>query len=116
MKNPEIIKERYMKDSLNIRLGGIAANLARVASFLENKSNIKAVEPILDESKYFIEWTAFHASFETQALLSEIQPILALWQRVISKDLYHENIDNIKKKAELWSNEILLLSGLLDRN
>ena len=33
MKNLEAIQERYLRDPLPVRLGGLAANLARVESF-----------------------------------------------------------------------------------
>lgn len=76
----EEIKKHYMNASLSIKLGGLASNLARVESFLENNANRKVVETILEESKYFIEWIIPEASLKTQALLVEIQPNLALWQ------------------------------------
>ena len=98
---------------MSIKLGSIAANLARTSSFLENTANLKTVLSILEESKYLIEWTIVDAPFKTQILLSEIQPILALWQRMLSRDLSIENIDAIREKAGLWSLQLLELSGLL---
>lgn len=110
----DIIKERYMKEDLNVRLGCIAADLARISSFLENVDNRKVVLPILEESKYFIEWSAPEASFKIQALLAEIQPILALWQSILSKkDGYNNTRRQIIKKTRLWSEHILQYSGLL---
>ena len=58
MKDYSAIQARYMRDDLPVRLGGLAANLRRVQSFIRNDANRDVVESILDESKHFIEWTA----------------------------------------------------------
>jgi hypothetical protein len=57
MRNIEVIKTRYLLDNLSVRLGGIAANLARIASFSSNPANWEAVQSMLEESEFFIEWT-----------------------------------------------------------
>ncbi len=58
MRDVRDIKDRYLRDPIPIRLGGIAANLGRVDSFSTNSANRDAVFRLLDESKWFIEWTA----------------------------------------------------------
>ncbi|HVP37226.1 MAG TPA: hypothetical protein VMT04_09550, partial [Terriglobales bacterium] len=81
MKNIQDIKTRYLKDKLPVRLGGISSDLARIASFAPVKDNWETVKSLLEESKFFIEWTALDASLEQKALLVEIQIQLALWNR-----------------------------------
>jgi hypothetical protein len=115
MNNLNTIKERFMKDPLQVRLGGIAANLARVYSFSKNPLNKTAVENLLDESKYFIEWTANDSDTVIKEFLVHLQIQIALWQ------LNYSNIwDNDLKKLELsnaskeYSNKILELSGLIN--
>ena len=114
MKNMNKIRERYMKDGLPIRLGGLAANLARVSSFSKNPNNRDAVNGLLEESKYFIEWTATEAELETTAELVELQIKLALWQLNLDKtwDDEEKRLD-IGQQAKHWSNEVLKYSGLL---
>jgi hypothetical protein len=73
MKDWTPIRERYMRDSLPIRLGGLAANLSRIKSFVSREGNREAVESLIDESKYFIEWTAAEAEVSTAAELVELQ-------------------------------------------
>jgi|GEM_PF-2730767 len=51
MINPEI-RTRYLQDTLPIRLGGIAANLARLASFSANPQSVIAIENLLVESRW----------------------------------------------------------------
>ena len=75
------IRERYMRDGLPVRLGGLAANLSRIKSFASREGNREAVESLIDESKYFIEWTAAEAEVDTAAELVELQVQLARWQR-----------------------------------
>ena len=114
MKNAENIKKRFLKDELPIRLGGIAANLARIKSFSSNENHLRAIESLLDESKYYIEWTIKDAPIDVQAYLIQIQIQLALWQvqlmRIWSNTEKRISISTIANK---WSQEILKLSGLM---
>lgn len=41
-QNLSALRERYLRDPLSIRLGGIAANMARIASFSEHPAKPKA--------------------------------------------------------------------------
>ena len=61
MKDWKAIRERYLYDSLPVRLGGLAANLSRIKSFASHDANRDAVESLIGESKYFIEWAAAEA-------------------------------------------------------
>jgi len=70
-----------MRDDVAIRLGGLAANLLRIKSLCKHDSNRDMVEGIIDESKFFIEWTASEAEIEVAAELVELQLQLAGWQR-----------------------------------
>lgn len=103
MRNLEAIKDRYMKDGLKERLGGIAANLARIASFSANPKNLNAVESLLQETKFFIEWTAPDAQLEVQAFLVEVQIQLALWHRIWSR--VHTEVKE-REKLQHWSRSV----------
>jgi hypothetical protein len=81
MKDWTAIRERYLRDSLPVRLGGLAANLRRIKSFSALEANRTAVESMLDESKYFIEWTAAEAEVQTASELVELQVQMARWQQ-----------------------------------
>jgi len=113
MKNLNSIQERYLKEPFNMRLGHLASDLARISNFLENSLNINAVGDILEEAKFFIEWTAPEAALQVQILLSEMQSRLALWHRHF---LYQKNtsveIEEIKKTTMNWSIELIEISGL----
>ena len=106
MKNLEKIKRRFLKDNLPTRLGGLACNLARLKSFSQIPGNQKAVRDLIEESKFFIEWTAPMASLDVQEELVNLQIQLALENYLKAKK------DTIKF-ADEWSKKILKLSGLL---
>lgn len=63
MRKLENLRSRYLNDSISVRLGGLAATLARVASFSKNEGNRDAVLATLQESKWFIEWTSGGLNF-----------------------------------------------------
>jgi hypothetical protein len=114
MKDWAVIQERYMRDELPVRLGGLAANLSRIKSFSANEASRETVASLIDESKMFIEWTAPHAEINTAAAMVDIQVQLALWQ--IRWERIWANPDHRKQIAEqsgVWSKQILELSGLL---
>lgn len=114
MKDWTVIRERYMRDPLPVRLGGLAANLRRIKSFSEHDESRDTVASLIDESKMFIEWTAPQAEINTAAFMVEVQIQLALWQ------LRWDNIwkdastrKQLAEKSDAWSKQILEFSGLL---
>ncbi len=107
---PDNIRERYLRDPLERRLGGLAADLARIASSSRNPKNRDAVAYLLDEGKHFAEWTVPDASLETQIILVEIQLELALWERAW---LRGEPIPDLSRRSEARSEELLKLAGLI---
>ena len=106
----EAVRERYLRDPLPIRLGGLAADLARVASCVDNPQNRSAVASLLEEGKYFAEWAAPHAPLLTQAALAEVQILLAYWHR---RWLAGQPEPSMPMQAKRWSEQLLKLSGLV---
>jgi hypothetical protein len=116
MKNLAERKERFMRDELPIRLGGLAANLARVLSASRNSLNKDVVFSLFEESKFFIEWTAGETSLETAVELIEVQLQLAVWQ--LGLQSIWDDEDRRNEMAALsasWSNRIIERSGLLEK-
>lgn len=114
MKNAAAIRKRYLSDPLPIRLGGVAANLARISTFSKHPANRQVVNSILTESKYFIEWAAPEAEIDIAAELVELQVQLACWQwdwRNIWADPLRRN--DVVRKARTWSDRVLEISGLI---
>ncbi|MBN2117754.1 MAG: hypothetical protein JW730_14355 [Anaerolineales bacterium] len=114
IKDWTVIRERYMRDPLPVRLGGLAANLSRMKSFSANEASRDTVASLIDESKMFIEWTAAQAEIEIAAKLVELQVQLALWQlqwHKIWKDTSRRK--HFAEQSSAWSKQVLEMSGLL---
>ena len=113
--NLDKAKRRFLQDDVPTRIGGIAANLARVSSFSRNPANRDVVHDLLVESKYFIEWCAPEAPLDKAARLVELQIQLAVWQsdwQFIWED--RSKREWVSVESRKWSDEMLELSGLLD--
>jgi hypothetical protein len=116
MKDWTQIRERYLRDDLPVRLGGLAANLSRIKSFSANEASREVVESLIDESKMFIEWTAAQTEINTAEKLVELQIQLARWQlqwQTIWPDVLKRN--QVAEQSSVWSKQILEMSGLLNR-
>ena len=114
VENLAVVQGHYLRDSLPVRLGGLAANLSRITSFAGHDASRDAVESLIDESKYFIEWTAADAEVEVSAELVELQIQLAQWQYQwvqIWSDPFRRG--QVAEASSVWSKRVLELSGLL---
>ncbi len=115
---PVTRRERYLKQSLPIRLGGLSTDIARVSSFAEIP-DIRAVETMLEESRAFVEWSApdlLPDRVDDAARLVDIQRGLTRWYRIWN-DAQHDPAQRaqLAAQARAWSDEILKMSGLLDQ-
>ena len=108
MQNLKEIKVRFLRNNLSMRLGCIASDLARLKSFSQMPNNQKAIMGLIEESKFFIEWTTPNASLAIQGELVKLQIELSL----LNYSLRRKEIINL---ADKWSKKILELSGLLKR-
>jgi len=111
MKDWLEIKARYDKDSLAIKIGGLASNLARIHWMFERNQPAAKIEPMIKESKYFTEWAAETTDIEVQMLLAEIQLDLALWERRLVRG---DSLAVIEQAPKVWSQRLLKSVGLLD--
>lgn len=114
MTNRSALHERYLRDSLPVRVGGLAANLARVRSFSDNPSHGGVVARLLEESAWFIEWAAPDAPVETQIALLDCQRALVRW-RLSWAEIWADpkRRAEVAERADAWSQRLLDLSGLV---
>lgn len=106
---------RYLKDSLQVRLGGLAANLARIQSFADHNEHREVVLELIEESKYFIEWSAPEVALPFQADLVKYQLTMSLWQlRWNSIWNNQEQRRSVRHTAGKWAQKILIESGLIN--
>lgn len=113
MTNKEKLRERFLRDPLPRRLGGLAATLGRISSSARKSDDPSIVANLLDEAKHLIEWTAADAEPEAAAELVQIQTLITLWQKT-----WAEASQNPKQRlllsvqAKDWSDKVVDFSGL----
>ena len=78
-----------------------------MTSFSRSESNQAAVAALIDESKFFIEWTAAEADIDAAATLVELQLQLARWQRNWSAVWADPNLRRqLGEEARAWSDRV----------
>jgi len=114
MHNQAVVRERYLRDAVPTRLGGLAANLRRIHAFARQDTGHEVVAGLIDESKHFIEWTAREAPLDTAAELVVLQVQLARWQGRWP-EIWSDGPQRaeVGEQARVWSDRVLQLSGLL---
>ncbi|MDD2920884.1 MAG: hypothetical protein PHQ36_01235 [Anaerolineales bacterium] len=112
--NKEKLRERFLRDPLERRLGGLAATLGRISSSTRNSTDAAVVKNLLEEAKYLIEWTAADTAPEIAAELVSMQTLITLWAKAwdtASRDKSQRTLLSVQAKQ--WSDRALDLSGLL---
>ena len=113
LPNREKMRERFMRDPLPRRLGGLAATLGRVSSVARKSSDPTNVVRLMEEAKYMIEWTAAEAEPEIAAELVSIQRSINLWLKAWESASQHkEQRILLSVQAKYWSDRALDFSGL----
>jgi hypothetical protein len=115
--NKERKRERFLRDPLPGRLGSLAADLARVASLARRPGGAENAAMMIEESRYFIEWTAAETEAEIAAELVSIQLMLGLWLKAWP-EAQHSQIQRtlLAVQAQKWSDQVLRFSGLVLRS
>ena len=108
MKNQARIRERYLKDAVPVRLMGLAADLSRVSSSARRSTGAEAVAALLEESQYFIEWTAEETPLTVSEELANLQVQLALWRRAWP-EAQHSQIQRslLALQSKQWADQIM---------
>jgi len=115
MINKERKRERFLRDPLPVRLAGLAADLARLSSSARHETGTDAVAEMLEESQYFIEWTAAEAEPEIAAELVDIQRMVALWRKAWPEAQNHRTQRTLLSvQAKKWSDLVLRYSVLVE--
>ncbi len=114
MKDLSAIQARYVRDPLPVRLGGLAADMARIASFSQNPANLVPVADLIREAAHFIEWCAPESDLRSQVTLLELQRHLAHWRMRLPQRFPDQAWRaQMIAEAQQWSQRVLEMSGLL---
>ena len=114
MKDKERLRERFLRDPLPRRLGGLAATLGRISSSAKKSTDPAIVANLLDEAKHLIEWTAADTEPETAAEFVHMQTMITLWQRAWTEASQnpHQRL-LLSVQAKDWSDKAVDFSGLV---
>ena len=106
-------RERFMRDSLPRRLGGLAATLGRISSSARKSSDPAIVSDLLDEARHLTEWTAGETEPEVAAELVRMQILMSVWQKAweSASQNPHERL-LLSLQAKDWSDKAVDFSGL----
>jgi len=113
MIDKERLRERFLRDPLPRRLGGLAATLGRISSSARKSSDPAIVSDLLDEARHLIEWTAGETEPEVAAELVHIQILLTVWQKAwetVSQNPHERLLLSLQAKD--WSDKAVDFSGL----
>ena len=109
-------RDRYLRDPLPIRLGSLATSLARIASSARHGTGATAVATMIEECRWYIEWTAADTAPEVASELVDIQRLLTLWRGAWpTAQLEPKQRILLSVQAKKWADQVLDYSGLLER-
>ncbi len=115
MINPDHKRERFLKDPLPRRLGGLAASLARISSSARRESRSESVLEMIRECQYYIEWTAAETKPEIAVELVDMQVALAMWRGLWAEAQKNKGQRTLLSfQTKKWSDQVLDYSGLLN--
>ena len=113
MIDKEKLRQRFLRDPLPRRLGGLAATLGRISSSARKSTDPAVVADLLDEARRLIEWTAGETEPEIAAELVHIQTLLTLWQKAwatASQNPQQRLLLSVQAKD--WADKAVDFSGL----
>ena len=113
MKDLDRIRTRFMRDPIAVRLAGLAADLARISSSARRSTGAAQVNEMIEESRYYIEWTASEIPVEQAAELVDIQVMLTAWRHAWPEAQTSQSQRTLLSlQAKKWSDQVLGYSGL----
>lgn len=113
MTTYEKLRQRFLRDPLPVRLGGLAATLARISSNARQASP-ETARQMMEEARHLIEWTAAETEPEIAEELVHIQRQLTLWQKSWDTACRDSRLRILLSvQAKYWSGRALIHSGLL---
>lgn len=113
MGSVRALRLRFRADSVPTRLGGIAANLGRIASLSQNEGHQQVITAVLDESLLFSEWATDESESALFAELAALRAQLSAWRRQAEVH-WRDQVwrECLIDDARQWSGRLLALSGL----
>ena len=105
--NVRRLEERFRRDPAAIRLGNLAANLARISSSVPGQQEWPFVLHNIRESKYFIEWMAPELPSGFWEFLVEMQVRLAQAEQSGLQVWTDRTSDELRLRIREWSDALI---------
>ena len=103
-----LLRERFDRDPVSVKWGGIASDLLRLSTMAHaNRLDSDAFRSVLTETKLFTEWLAPQVRFEEQ------ETILSLQRTLSGISSPYPDPKDIEIKTHAWSDKVLDISGLV---
>ncbi len=106
MKDVSRLRDRFLQDGLDRRLGNIASDLLRLSTWLRMRRDDSAILDLMREIAWMIEWTGDQATEE----LVDVQRELCRWRRIWPLESARSLC---AFRAQQMSERVLAMSGLL---
>ena len=106
MRDLARLRERFLRETPERRLGNLASDLLRLSSWLRMRRDDGAIVDLIREIAWMIEWSGDPATEE----LVNMQRELCRWRRIRPLDSVRSVLS---LRASLMSEQVLAMSGLI---
>ncbi len=107
MKDISRLRERFLRDGCDRRLGNVASNLLRLSHWLQMGRDPEAVVDLIRETASMIEWTGDDATEELVNVHRELCRWRRIWPLEATRGL-------LAFRARQMSERVLDVSGLAE--
>jgi len=108
MRDVDSLRERYLRDTAQVRMGHLASDLLRLANWARMRRSDEAVLDLMGEIAWLMEWNEEFACEE----LADMQREICHWRRIWPVEAA---CSLLTFRAQRMSDRILELSGLLEQ-
>ncbi|WP_375490946.1 hypothetical protein [uncultured Nostoc sp.] len=106
-------QETFVQDSIPVRLGKLATNLARINQLFSESTHEDVVKSLIRETMYFLEWIAPDIDIDNACELANLGRFLTRWLFNWEQAWNDTDAKNqIIQELGIWSDSVLQMSKL----
>lgn len=106
-------QEIFVQDSIPVRLGKLATNLARINQLFSDSTHEDVVKSLIRETMYFLEWIAPDIDIDNACELANLGRFLTRWLFNWEQAWNDTDAKNqIIQELGIWSDSVLQMSKL----
>ena len=104
----EQLRDNYLRQPMPRRLGNLASNLNRIATYSDGSFGKEGIFELIRESQHFAEWAAADAPLELILNLVEMQRQLARW-KIHWNTTWDDPAQKLRMQtdAKTWSDKLI---------